>query len=252
MSVERRFVWFDLLTPDPRGAKAFYSALTGWTTQPFQGSDYEIWHDGDTMIGGVGTPPPNTPPHWMGAVAVEDADASAQKAQRLGGKVLSPPMDIPNSGRYAVLADPQGATFSVYAANGPRPAPDREKPGRFSWAELNSTDWKSAWKFYAELFGWQKTSSMDMGPGLGEYFMFGTGSEQSMGGMSDAAKSMKLPAHWLYYFNVQSVDETCKRIPQLGGKVVNGPMDVPGNDRIAQGLDPQGVMFAIYSRGPAS
>jgi uncharacterized protein len=99
------------------------------------------------------------------------------------------------------------------------------------------------------MFGWKPTRSMNMGPEFGEYFMFGADPERSFGGMSNAATMMKAPAHWLYYVNVKSVDETARRIPQLGGKVLNGPIDVPGGDRIAQCMDPQGALFAIYSSG---
>ncbi len=139
--------------------------------------------------------------------------------------------------------------FAIFQPSGQGSAPDTRGLGHFSWAELNTTDWKAAWKFYSELFGWKKTSSMDMGAEYGEYFMFGEGGEQSMGGMSNAATMMKAPAHWLHYVNVSSVDEAAKRIPSLGGKVLNGPMDVPGGDRIAQCMDPQGGMFAIFSAG---
>ena len=103
--------------------------------------------------------------------------------------------------------------------------------------------------FYSELFGWRATTSMNMGPELGEYFMFGNDPKTSLGGMSNAANMMKAPAHWLHYVNVKSVDETAQLIPQKGGKVLNGPMEVPGGDRIAQCMDPQGAMFAIFSSG---
>jgi len=244
-----RFVWFDLMTPDAQGAKSFYADLVGWKAQAWQGSDYEMWFAQDAMVGGIMKPAKGVPPHWLGYVATDDVDASVQRAQRLGGRVLQPAQDIGDVGRWALLADPQGAAIALYQARNPGPGPDREKLGHFSWGELNTTDWKSAWKFYGELFGWKKTSSMDMGNGMGEYFMFSTDGQTSMGGMSDAAKAMKAPPHWLHYINVKSVDEACKRIPQLGGQVLNGPMDVPGNDRVAQALDPQGAAFAIYSHG---
>ncbi|MCY1074066.1 VOC family protein [Archangium lansingense] len=60
---------------------------------------------------------------------------------------------------------------------------------------------------------------------------------------------MKAPAHWMHYINVKSADETARRIKEKGGKVLNGPMDIPGGDRIAQCMDPQGGVFAIYSAG---
>ena len=115
--------------------------------------------------------------------------------------------------------------------------------------EVIGTDAEKLQGYYSELFGWKPTSSMDMGPEYGEYFMFGNDPKQSMGGMSNAARMMKAPAHWLHYINVKSADEAVKRITEKGGKVLNGPMDVPGGDRIAQCMDPQGGLFAIYSAG---
>lgn len=249
-----RFVWYDLMTPDVQGAKAFYTDLIGWKMTPWR-SDYEMWTAGDTQVGGLMALPEDArkagaPPHWLGYAAVEDVDASAKKVQQLGGRVFHPPTDIPQVGRFAVVADPQGAAFALFKSTDEQQLPPREGPGCFSWAELNTTDWKAAWKFYSELLGWKPTQSMDMGPGFGEYFMFGMDPQQSMGGMSDAATMMKAPAHWLHYINVKSADETAARLVQKGGRVLNGPMDVPGGDRVAQCMDPQGGMFAIYSPAP--
>ena len=162
MNANGRFVWYDLMTNDPEGAKRFYGELIGWKTSKWSGGDYEMWSAGEQMIGGIMSLPPEAkgaPPHWLGYVAVEDVDATARKAQELGGKVHHPATDIPNVGRFAVLADPQGATFAVYRSATGGEAPDREGMGHFSWAELNTTDWKSAWKFYSQLFPWKNTST---------------------------------------------------------------------------------------------
>jgi len=57
----------------------------------------------------------HAPPHWLGYVAVQDVDAIARQATELGGMVIVPGTEIPGVGRFAVLADPQGAFFAVYA-----------------------------------------------------------------------------------------------------------------------------------------
>jgi predicted enzyme related to lactoylglutathione lyase len=248
-----RFVWFDLLTNDVEHAKPFYGGVAGWTAQKWSGGDYEIWSAGSAPIGGAMALSPEACqsgalPHWMGYVATDDVDATARRAQQLGGAVRVPGKDIPEVGRFAVLADPQGASFAIYRSLKATPAPDTRALGHVGWAELITTDWKSAWKFYAELFGWRPTQSMDMGPELGEYFMFGADPEQAFGGMSNAANLIKARPSWLYYVNVKSADETAKRVASTGGEVVNGPMDVPGGGRIAQFLDPQGAMFAVYAQ----
>jgi uncharacterized protein len=249
-----RFVWYELMTTDLAAAQAFYTEIIGWTTKRWEENNYTMWAAGEQSVGGVMLLPEaaqkmGAPPHWVGYVATDDVDATVKKAQELGGRVYVPGTDIPTVGRFAVLADPQGATFAVYKSLTATSGEPVEKPGHFTWAELNSTDYESAWKFYSELFGWKPTSAMDMGPEFGKYFMFGVTAEKSMGGMSNAANMMKAPAHWLHYIVVPDIDATVALIKEKGGRVLNGPMDIPGGDRIAQCMDPQGAAFAIYGSG---
>lgn len=243
-----RFVWHELFTTDIRAASSFYATLAGWTYEPGEGGALMIRSRGEE-IGRIAEASGGIPPHWLGYVAVEDVDGKAKSAEGLGGKILVPPTDIPGVGRFAVLADPQGAAFAVFGSEQELHQPMREEIGRFSWSELNTTDWESAWKFYEALFGWKPTSSMEMGEEMGTYFMFGVDEKNSMGGMSNTAKLMQAPPHWLPYFNVADVREAVKSVEAGGGKVLHGPAEIPGNDWIAQCADPQGCYFAIYQSG---
>ncbi|KFE71405.1 VOC family protein [Hyalangium minutum] len=245
-----RFDWFDLMTPDVAAARSFYTAVIGWKTTKWEQADYEMWTVGNETIGGMMALPAEetkrgTPPHWLAHIETDDVDATVKKAQELGGKVLRPGTDIPTVGRFAILADPQGAIFGVFRPQEPMNDAPR-KPGYFTWHELNTTDYQGAWKFYSELFGWKHTRSMDMGPEMGAYWMFGYDAQTSLGGMSNVAVQMKVPAHWLYYVSVEDLDAALARVKQLGGQILNGPMEVPGGDRIAQCMDPQGGMFALH------
>jgi predicted enzyme related to lactoylglutathione lyase len=111
--------WGELATRDTAKAKAFYTELFGWTTKDSEvpGMTYTEWSNGPQPIGGMlpmdGPQWDGVPPHWLTYFTVEDADATAEAASAAGGKVIMPPMDIPNTGRFAVLADPQGAVFAV-------------------------------------------------------------------------------------------------------------------------------------------
>ena len=114
-----RFSWNELLTQDIAGAGAFYTKLFGWQTErsnaSLPGMDYMIFKSGDTMVGGMmKTMQPNAPSSWLTYVTVADCDASVKQATGLGGKVCVGPMDIPTVGRFAVLQDPQGASFGVF------------------------------------------------------------------------------------------------------------------------------------------
>ncbi|MPZ17617.1 MAG: hypothetical protein GEV06_06870 [Luteitalea sp.] len=90
---------------------------------------------------------------------------------------------------------------------------------------------------------------MDMGAGMGIYFMFNDPDKITKGGMSNMAKAMNMPPHWLHYVTVDEIAATMERVKSKGGKVLNGPMDVPGGDQIAQCQDPQGGFFAVYAAG---
>lgn len=257
MSDVGRFVWYDLLTPDPEGAKAFYGAVVGWTTQPWEGDarPYAIWTAGGTPVGGVMKLLPEwakagEPPHWWAHVTVDDVDAAAVHAVQLGGKIRTPPTDIPAVGRFAIVADPQGAVISLFAPNdSPGTAAAAMEPGHVAWHELNTTDREGAWGFYAGLFGWKPTTALDMGE-MGAYFMFrhpDAPEDAPMGGMFNAARLTRIPPHWLFYVTVGEMDAAVARIRANGGKVLNGPMDVPGGGRAAQCVDPQGALFGVFA-----
>ncbi len=119
--VDGTLCWVDLSTSDVDRAKQFYSDVFGWQITPGEHDTSGYLHikNGSEFIGGI--PPaayrnPETPPHWLAYIQVSDCDASAAKAKQLGANVFVPPMSMENVGRWAVLADPQGAVFSIFQA----------------------------------------------------------------------------------------------------------------------------------------
>ncbi len=246
-----RFCWFDLMTTDPAAATKFYAKVVGWGTQEWDQMPYTMWTVGDVPLGGVNELPEEarkagTPPHWLAYIATPDVDNTIEQAKKLGGKVMVPPMDIPTVGRFAVMADPQGAVFAAFTAEGETPGHDGpRKPGEFSWHELATTDPDGAWSFYSELFGWNKTDAMDMGP-AGMYQMYGRG-EMPLGGIFQKPDEIPMSS-WLFYAMVEDIEAAAKRVTAGGGKIVNGPMEVPGGDMIVQCMDPQGGMFALHAQ----
>ena len=178
-----RFVWYELMTTDTAAATAFYKDVVGWTTQVFgEGGasnmpPYTMWVASQGPLGGVFPLPDKAkamgaPPHWMAHVEVANVDETVARAKGLGAQVYVEPNDIPTVGRFAVIADPQGASISVFKPASAMAPHDTMKAGEFNWNELVTTDHKAALAFYSELFGWEKTSSFDMGA-MGEYLMFG-------------------------------------------------------------------------------
>ena len=189
------------------------------------------------------------PPNWMMYVGTPNVDDTVAKIAQLRGRVLKQPADIPGTGRFAVVQDPYGATFGIYAPSTPRPSQAQPALGEFSWFELYTPNPEGAWSFYQSLFGWEKTSAMDMGE-MGTYQMFGRGGGVPNGGIMKPPPAA--PAAWQPYIRVADAKAAAAIAQAGGGKIVNGPMEVPGGDWIAQGIDPQGAMFAVHSLKPAA
>ncbi len=244
------FVWYELMTTDRAAAEAFYRNVVGWEVQACDGGmPYSIAHVGGRPAAGLMDLPEEAraagmPPAWVGYIGVADVDAAAHEVRQAGGAVHRAPADIPGIGRFAVVGDPQGAMFMLFTpsqANEPVPP---MSPGHVSWHELYATDWRGAFEFYAGQFGWTKDQAMDMGP-MGTYQLFAAGSH-AIGGMMNRPEGMPVPA-WLFYFTVPALDDAVARITANGGRVLNGPMEVPGGAWIVQAVDPQGAMFALVA-----
>src|SRR5262245_11010347 len=177
-SLRGRFVWHELMTSDPKSAAAFFTKVVGWKTKAWeQDPSYTMFLMKNRPMAGLMMIPDEakkmgTPPTWVAYIGTPDVEKTAEQAVALGGRVLRQPADIPTIGRFAILQDPQGAFFAVFT---PLPSsqgsqgPSNEPPGvgDFSWHELATSDWRGALTFYRNLFGWEETQSMDMGPEMG-------------------------------------------------------------------------------------
>jgi len=245
------FVWCELDTSDVQGAIKFYKDVIGWNTQAFDES-YSIVMAGETGVGGVTRLSDEHKkiglgPHWLGYVYADDVDQLTKKAQSLGAKTHVPPTEIPTIGRYSLIADPQDAVIALFKPLPRESAPPPAGPtnGHFVWHELIAADHESALRFYAELLGWRKTDAFE-GP-RGTYQMYGKGG-RTFGGMMTKPKDYPAGPHWLYYVTVADLDGAIARVQKSGGRVWNGPMDIPGGERVAQCLDPQGAAFALHGK----
>ncbi|WP_210496664.1 VOC family protein [Microvirga antarctica] len=247
---EGTFVWYELMTSDLDSAQGFYRDVVGWQTEDFGRTDfrYTILRAGDARIGGAMALPAEAceagaKPGWIGYIGTSDVDATAARVVNAGGAILRPAEDIPDVGRFAVVADPQGAAFVLFRGTGSvseKPSP--WAPGHVGWHELHAAEWNSAFAFYEEMFGWQKAEAMDMGQ-MGKYQLFSAGADP-IGGMMTKMEAIPKP-FWLYYFNTPDIDAAMKRVVAGGGQVLNGPHEVPGGAWIIQCADPQGAMFAM-------
>jgi uncharacterized protein len=248
----KSFVWYELMTTDLDAAEAFYCAVVGWQTRDWDqpGMRYTVMSVGEQGVAGLMPLPAEAcaagaRPAWLGYIAVDDVDAAADRLRQAGGAIHKQPADIPGVGRFAVVADPQGATFMLFTplGGGNVPAPACT-PGHVGWRELYAADGPRAFDFYAGQFGWTKADAIDMGP-MGTYQLFAAGGEP-IGGMMTKPDAIPVPA-WLFYFNVPEIEAAVARVTDHGGRILHGPLQVPGGSWIAQAQDPQGAMFALVA-----
>lgn len=230
------WVWYELMSPDPVGAKAFYEAVVGWSfvdPAPHTGGYGFIANADGGMTGGLLELSSDMIEHgaracWLGYIGVDDVDASLIAITAAGGAVLMPARDVPMAGRIAMVADPGGAPFYIMT---PTPPPSggtstsfsaAPNPGRCGWNELMAADATREISFYTGQFGWTLPDPMDMGT------------------MPEMPHPM-----WNHYFWVDSIAAAKELIEAQGGQVINGPMQVPGDGWIVQGIDPQGALFSL-------
>lgn len=244
-------IWFELATTDLSAAGDFYGKVLGWSIgdSGMEGFTYHLARAGDAMVAGLmelPSPMVGMPPNWTLYFGVDDADAAAAAIAAAGGRILNGPADIPGTGRFAAVTDPQGASFGILQPDlmedgGETHAFDQSKAGHGNWTELMTSDLRAGFDFYAKLFDWTAGDAIDMGE-MGIYQLF-RHDGADIGGMM--ARTDGQPTSWLSYFGVNGVNPAIQRIRDTGGTVQHGPQEVPGGAHIAIATDPQGVWFAV-------
>jgi uncharacterized protein len=277
--------WVELSTSDAEGAKRFYSELLGWErTEDLAaagggddergdreaddedggergdagddrgergdaGDDrtYTMAYVGDKPVAGLfEAPDDGMPPHWNCYVAVDDLYEATGKVEEAGGEVALPPFDVMNAGSMAVIKDPSGAFLSLWQAKEHPGAGRVNEPGCLAWNDLNTSDPEAARKFYEQLFGWQFDKVDDAGEV--DYWTITNGGRQNGGirAFGEAEREADLMSHWLPYFAVEDVEAALKKVQELDGNVMAGPIDVSGG-RFGIVQDPQGAPFGVFS-----
>lgn len=232
---------------------SFYGELFGWKFAGPGPGDYFVARLRGRDVAGIrpqpgeGTPPM---PAWTTHVAVDSADESAGRATEEGGAVIEAPFDVPPAGRMAVLTDPDGAAFCVWEAGERHGAQLVNEPGAWSMSMLYSRDPERAKAFYGALFGWT-TETLEMGGEVTMWRLPGyVGGEPEQPVSREVVATMMAadegaPPHWSADFWIADIDEATARVPELGGKVVQEPYDVPGTPlRQAVLADPAGIVFS--------
>ncbi len=236
-----RFVWRELITPALEQSRAFYSQLLGWTPNAMDmgGMEYTVYNQGEAQVAGMMAPMmPGVPPFWLDYITVEDVDASRLQVISLGGTAITEAMDIPNIGRFALVQDPEGATFSLFRGLNPGSTPDSEIPPNhtFCWSQLMSTNVDRVVSFYTKVFGWEAEP-------MGEMVVF---KRDGKGIASAMAAQMNMPSHWMAYVAVENCDESTRKAEGLGASVFVPPTTMDGMGTFSVLADPGGAVVALW------
>ncbi len=271
--------WIDLVQPDLDATMAFYAGLFGWTfemrTPEGAPARYAYARLDGATVGGVGTPAPAeaNQGNWTHYVSVESVDDTATAVASSGGRILTPPTDIPRSGRVALCADPEGAAFGLWQPSELHGAQAVNAAGSWNFSELHTGDPAGAERFYGAVFGWT-LSSFAVGDGqtAGFWRLAGYGdflaerdpeirdrqrAGQAPEGFADAVAVLQPlgseerggEARWTVTFAVADAAAATSRAVELGATVVTPLFDAPYT-RMSVVRDPQGAELTLSEYRP--
>ena len=235
--------WVDLQTSDQAGAKAFYTALFGWSYNDAPVGDGAVYSmaqkNGKDVAAIAPLPMPGVPPHWNTYVTVADVDATVAQVPGAGGSTMGDPFDVMDAGRMAIIADPTGAMLCLWQPKDHIGANLVNEHGTLTWNELMTPNVDGALAFYEKIFGW-KGNTVDTA-GM-EYTEIKLGDRAVGGAMKPPMAGM--PAAWGVYFAVDDCDKAAEVAQSQGGSVMQPPTDIPPG-RFAVLVDPAGAFFNV-------
>ncbi len=242
--------WIDLSVPDLAAAKAFYGPVFDWsfvdTGEEF--GNYNIAQVDGHAAAAIG-PQQDEGQHsaWTIYLASDDADATAKLITANGGSLITEPFDIPGNGRMFIAADPQGAVFGVWQANGMIGAEAYGEPGTLVWTDVRTNDPDGARRFYEAVFGY-RFEPVEGAPSDYMIMRFdGARDGESVGGVGGMMGAPEgTPPHWVATFIVGNADTAAATAKQGGGSTLGEPMDTPYG-RMVLLTDPVGAPFFVMS-----
>ncbi|HLS77042.1 MAG TPA: VOC family protein [Nocardia sp.] len=248
--------WFDVTARDISAAAAFYSGVFGWeaTDLGAEAGHYTILHQGGVPVAGIApaTAPDGStaPPVWTVYFRVEDIDAAVATAAEAGARVELAPVDVFGQLRFAVLADPAGATYALVQLI--------THPGTARWAEPDNPCWveyaatgspAAAMAHYRTVLGWRHADAAWETATDNPYQALAPGTGGREFGGAHAAEADEPAPFWSVTLRVDDCDKTAARAVELGGRVVRAAQAMPGPSRVGALADPAGAVFATMSFG---
>ena len=263
--------WIDTTQPDPDAAASFYTGLFGWEFENVmpagEPAKYLIARIRGGDVAAISSQWEGAPPEavWNTYIWVDDADESAATVREAGGSSVSEPVDVGEAGRMAVLADPEGAVFSIWQAREHKGARVVNEHGALNFNILKTGDLETAKRFYGAVFGW---TTLDLASGqfwamsaYGDYLEARTPGTRAQAAEFGAAGFEEVVAaiapltggdaraSWNVTFGTDDADATAAKAMELGGTVVVPPVDAPYS-RFTMLRDPQGATFTASAFVP--
>lgn len=244
-----KVILVELVTPDLAAAKQFYAELFGWTFRDIQagGTKYaEASLDGHPVAGLIHKDVPaggRRLSTWLGFVSARDVDAAKKIALKGGAKVVFEPHSIPNRGREAVFADPQGAVFGVLASSSGDPPDVLAAPGEWIWNSLITRDPNTAAAFYQSLFDYE-VFDLPADEGI-RHLMLASDNYARASVNSLPTDKPDVRSHWIHYVRVEDAVKMTEKLVALGGHVLVGPRVDRHGGKVAVVTDPQGARFGL-------
>jgi uncharacterized protein len=244
-----KVIFVALVTPDLTAAKTFYAGLFGWTFRdipPGETAYAEADLNGHPVAGLFQRPVKageHRQPAWLSFISTGSVDATTKTALQHGAKVLFEPHDVPNLGRDAVLADPQGAVFAILASSSGDPPDVLADPGEWIWSSLITTDPDADAAFYQTLFDYEVfDQSADQGA---QHYILASGDYARASVNSPPGVTVQAHPYWLNYVRVDDAVATAAKVVALGGHVLVEPRTDRHGGKVAIVADPLGAPFGL-------
>lgn len=267
--VEGGPIWIDLSTHDIDAAVAFYQQMFGWEivdSGPEFGG-YRMISAGGKSIGGMMSSlmgpdgpadEPQGPSAWTVYLHTNDIASVTDRTSKAGGAVVVPPMDVGPLGKMACVTDPAGAFVGFWQPGEFSGTEAVAGPGLPCWFECMTRDFDASLAYYRDVAGWDvhwmgegpdgSPAHVTEKPARTDFLYVTHGGDEGVAGLYDASAWLPedAPSYWRIYLGVDDVDTALEKLTDLGGTVLDGPMDSPFG-RLATVRDPHGAQFQIIT-----
>ena len=244
-----KLIFVELVTPDLAATKQFYAGLFGWTFRDIRagGIAYaEAFLDGRPVAGLIHKNVPageHRQPAWLSFFAVGNVDAAKKVALQNAAKVLFEPHSIPDRGREAIFADPQGAIFAVLASSSGDPPDVLAAPGEWIWSSLITRDPDTNAAFYQTLFDYEV---FELPAREGHQHLLLASDNYARASVNTLpANRPNAHPHWLNYVRVEDTVKMTAKVVALGGRVLVEPRIDRHGGKVAVVADPFGAPFGL-------